>query len=345
MFKENSLHRESNRSFNIPINETMGLQQYINSLTLEYDDDEVIQLARQFCLVTTNEVNLRVGMQFLYINGFFSDVPILIDKNAHSQNKINQQWAKIFELTMVRRNRSQCYHKITDKIQAIKASDVETEFLLKINLLSLYFDTYQYGYLSDMMEELQSLLIQIDNPALLSLFTLSLDHFTFLHYWKRNEVILARKYGFRLLNQLYSTKQKAHLHINLSLTYIFDDFDSSLYHLLEARKISRAFNDKRVVDMIDNQNYPFICAHFGYIDKVTAVADISEQAHLEIAKGNLKKAQALLAGITEVTPFTKYYLGRAHQDRNLLISSYNDFIEKRSDHFFARLPLQALQKL
>ncbi|WP_117168429.1 AimR family lysis-lysogeny pheromone receptor [Paraliobacillus sediminis] len=344
MKQDYSLHREDEKNTVIKMDEITNLEQFITVASMENEEDTTIQKTCEYCLITKNEVDWRIGMHFLYTNGFYEETQFLIDKNKKSKNQINHKWAAVYELVLARRFRSIPHHEILKKLQKFKTEDTNLQFIIKQTLLSTNFDMFDYGSFNALLEELQGLLLKLDNHVLISLAHINLDQLFFVYYWKSNEVILARKYGFRLLNKMYNKKQKAHLHVNLSLTYIFDDFNACMYHLNQARLMAEEFQDNRLLNMIRNQNYPFICAHFQQTDNV-ASPNNSEQAHLEIARGNLIKAQGLLEPVTQVTPFIKYYLGLAHQDRKLLISSYNDFIEKRSDYFFARLPLHALQNL
>ncbi|CQR46177.1 hypothetical protein BN1058_00428 [Paraliobacillus sp. PM-2] len=323
---------------NIKDYQDLRLDQFIQILSIKYDEKVVIELAKDFCLQMDNEEDLRVGMEFLYIHGYYHELDKLIEKNKKSQNLLNRKWAEIFKLTMARVHRKLPHDEILQRLNRFEIEDNDSQCLLLINKLNIYFDLYQYGALGNILGDLQHQIQQVNNPLLAYLYNYCLELLLFVFYWKRNALLLSRKYGFRVLNKVFNKKVKAHLHLNLSLTYIFDDFESSMHHLKEARKIAEKFQENRLLHMIDNQNYPFICAHFNRTEGVVS-DNVSEQAHLEIARGNLKKAQALLSGITEVTPFTKYYLGRAHQDRKYFINAYNDFIEKQSDHFFARLPL------
>ncbi|WP_112182184.1 MULTISPECIES: AimR family lysis-lysogeny pheromone receptor [Paraliobacillus] len=344
MRQDNALRKENNKSTEIEMDRISNLNEFITVASMEKDDDTVIKLTSEYCLITTNEVDWRIGMHFLYTNGFYEETQVLIDKNKKSKNQINHKWATVYELVLARRFRTIPHHKILTKLQRIETEDKELQFVMKYTMLSINFDMFDYGSFNFLLDEIQDLLLKLDNHVLISLANINLDQLFFAYYWKSNEAILARKYGFRLLNKMYNKKQKAHLHVNLSLTYIFDDFNSCMYHLNQAKIIAENLQDQRLLNLINNQNNPFICAHFAQTDGVVT-NDWSEQAHLEIAKENFLRAQELLIGITEITPFTKYYLGRAYQDRKLLISSYNDFIEKRSDLFFARLPLHAMDKM
>ncbi len=319
----------------------LRLHEFVNLLESNYDEKVVLELTKYFCLTTTNLEDMRYGMVFLHHCGFYSELDILVNKNKASKAETNQKWAVVFELILDRFFRRAPNYTILTELLQLKVEEPELKAMVYIKIISLYFDIFLYGKLGELLEDLRLIIMHVNNPLLVSLYNSFIDQLLFVFYWKRNEVVLARKYGFKLLNQMDARRTTSHIHINLSLTYIFDDFESSLHHLIEAREIARHYQQHQLLHMIENQNYPFICAHFNRLDQVET-DDISEQAHLHLARNNFKQAQQLLSQLTEVTPFTKYYLGRAYQDRKYLLSSYNDFIEKRSDYFFARLPLMVL---
>lgn len=319
----------------------LRLHEFVDLLRVNYDEKVALELAKDFCLMTSNLEDMRIGMVFLYQCGFYLDLGVLVEKNKATQDQTNQKWVTVFELILDETFARSPHHMILAKLLRLQDDEPELKAIIGIKVISLYFNTFMYGKIGNLLEDLVSIINQVNNPLLVSIYNLFLDELLFLFYWKRNEVVLARKYGFRILNKVNIQNRKANIHINLSLTYIFDDFESSLHHLIEAREIARHYQQHQLLHMIENQNYPFICAHFNRLDQVET-DDISEQAHLHLARNNFKQAQQLLSQLTEVTPFTKYYLGRAYQDRKYLLSSYNDFIEKRSDYFFARLPLTVL---
>src|SRR5699024_11900875 len=134
------------------------------------------------------------------------------------------------------------------------------------------------------------------------------------------------------------------MHISLGLTYTFDTYEQGMYHFNEALYLSKKNNMYNHITLLENHNIPFLSAHFNQVEGITTT-DKSEMAHIEIAKGNFSKAIEILEGIKGNSPFKLYYLGIASKDRDILLRSYSDFIEKRSDHFFCRLPLNMLKHL
>ncbi|MDL4838870.1 AimR family lysis-lysogeny pheromone receptor [Aquibacillus rhizosphaerae] len=324
------------------VKSTLSLNQFITMVSLDNNEKTVIQLARQFLIESKCESDWRVGMEFLYMNGFYNDLNVLIERNKHSDNPINRKGAQIYELMIARLDHHLPSHVVIEQVNNITTDIPELKCLIRFLTISINFSAHKYDCLGYYLDEINSLMLHIENPLLASLYKARLNMLLFIYYWKRNELILARKHAYRALNQTYNLERKSQLHINLGLSYIYDDYTSCVYHLNEALKFAEMFNNKRLIRAIKDRNYPFVCAHFGVVENLKT-NDPSEQAHIEIAKGNFQGAKAILRGIDEITPFRKYYLGLATGERDLFISSYNDFIEKRSDHFFARLPLHELK--
>src|SRR5690625_5703464 len=88
-------------------------------------------------------------------------------------------------------------------------------------------------------------------------------------------------------------------------------------HLNEAIKITKENKLEEAYKSIIQKNIPFIAANFKRVDGITS-NDKSEQAHIEIAKGNHDKAVAILESTTMDSPFKLYYLGLAKQDEAIL---------------------------
>jgi hypothetical protein len=117
-----------------------------------------------------------------------------------------------------------------------------------------------------------------------------------------------------------------------------------MQNLQQALQIAKKHDLTNVIRLVEQNTIPFLSAHYNKPEGITTV-DQSEQAHLEIAKGNNEKAIKILRELPHDSPFVMYYLGKAKQDKDLLLQSYSYFIEKRSDYFFSRLPLNILKNM
>lgn len=324
-------------------NAELTIGQITLMLSQDHTDQEVLELTRNFCLQTSSSEIQKKGMEFLYINGFFDDLKQLIIKNLQSPHASNRKWAEVYQITMDRRAKRYSPGEMRLRLREMQPSDPELKCLIELLIVDTYYSQLDFGKIANFLDKQHELFDAVQDNFILSSFNLRLYQKLFVYYWKRNELIMARKYAFRALNQTNSPATKGSIHLNLGLTYTFDTYYQGMYHLKEALKIGKEYNLAKLVRAIENCNIPFLAAHFNRTEGIVT-ADISEQAHLEIAKGNNQKAIELLNSIDLSSPFKKYYMGLAKQDKNLLAESCNMFVE-RSDYFFSRLPMNAIKKL
>ncbi|WP_284138964.1 MULTISPECIES: AimR family lysis-lysogeny pheromone receptor [unclassified Virgibacillus] len=322
----------------------LSLGQIMTILAQEHNEQVAIDLTKKICLESDSKEIQRKGLEFLYINGFYEELEILIIKNLASEDIQNRQWAHVYQLTINRRKKKQSPIKMIEQLNAIKTNDPELVCIIELTKVALYHDMKQFGKIGNFLDMQHGLFERIKDTFFLNCINLRLYQYLFVYYWVRNELIMARKYAFRAINQTKNEDTIANLHLSLGLTYTFDTYHQGMYHLNEALKLSKRTNNKKLQHRIIQRNIPFISAQFKRVEGVTT-EDKSEQAHIEIAKGNYNQAIAILEKLPIKSPFQMYYLGVAKQDKNILLQSYDFFIVKRSDYFFSRLPLNALKRI
>ncbi|WP_244513620.1 AimR family lysis-lysogeny pheromone receptor [Oceanobacillus limi] len=322
----------------------LTLGQVILLLSHEHNDEVAIELTRKYCLQSTNNEIQKKGLEFLYINGFYDDLKELIKLNEGSEHYSNRLWAKVYQIVLARRTRSYPLEQMRRELQDIKTDDPELRCLIEFTIVDTYYSQLEFGQIGNLLSKQQALFDAIHDQFMLSAFNLRLYQKLFIYYWKKNELIMARKYAFRAINQTTNPITKLNMHVNLALTYTFDTYYQGMYHLKEALKIAKKHNYSKKVYGIENHNIPFLSANFNKVDGISS-EDPTEQAHIEIAKGNYDKATEILQDVELNSPFKLYYMGLATQDRNMLTESYKLFIEKRNDYFFSRLPLNALKEM
>ncbi|WP_077329291.1 AimR family lysis-lysogeny pheromone receptor [Virgibacillus siamensis] len=322
----------------------LSMEQLDLMLSQEYDPETAGLLMRKLCLQSNSDDINKKGMEFLYMHGYFEDLQNLINKNKKSLNKSNQKWADIYQITIDRKLRRYPPDVLLSYAENFRTDEPELKCIIEFIKVTIYYGLDQFGKLGNFLEKQQHLFKEIDDRFLLSFFNQRLNHNLFAYYLVRNEVIIARKHAFRVLNQTTNPKTKVNIHTTLGLSYIFDTYFQGMFHMSEALKIAKDHQLESSRKIIEQFNIPFLSAHFKRVDGISS-PDKSEQAHIEIAKGNYRKAEKILHEIDIDSPFKMYYLGVAKQDRSTLLQSYNYFIEKRSDYFFSRLPLNAMKAM
>ncbi|GAB3045062.1 AimR family lysis-lysogeny pheromone receptor [Virgibacillus ainsalahensis] len=320
-----------------------ALDTVIETLSREHDNSTAREQMRKYCMQTSSENLMKKGMEFLHFYGYYKDLHILIQKNKESDKPSNKHWAEVYQM-ISQTQKHYSPHLILRQAESFKTDEPELKFLIEYIKITSYFDLKQYNQLGNFLEEHQHHLNAIEDRLLASYFETRIYQILVSYYLLRNELIMSRKFAYRLLNLTQNDRTKINLHIKLGLSYTFESHFQGMNHLQKALEIAKKHNLTNQVKAIQHNNIPFLSAHFSEIENVTT-EDKSEQAHLEIARGNHEKAISILDEIPIDSPFKLYYLGRARKDKSTLLESYNAFIEERSDYFFSRLPLNALKQM
>lgn len=318
-------------------------QQLIGTPT-EYDD--MIAIFSQ----VKDDYAQRIAMEYFYANGFFSELKVILEKNKNSSSRTNQKMARIYQILYERKtnNKKRATNpaKYLQVVNRMKIPENEYELHILRDLLHIYcyFDMNQYGKMGTYNTHIKKLLQHIKDPLLHHLFAMRLDETLFIYHWKRNELILTRRYGFKLLKEIKNPYKKIDIHNLLAQSYLFDSYDQAYYHVTEAIALAEELHYERGIYGLRNYTLPFIAAYHGRTDGITT-EDKAEQAHIALAENNPTLCVRILEGFENLTPFQQYYLGKAKQNKMLLRTAYQRFVEERDDYFYARLPLEELNTL
>ncbi|WP_100009915.1 AimR family lysis-lysogeny pheromone receptor [Lentibacillus sediminis] len=321
----------------------LTLEEVIIRFNRNHEPQEALKLVRDQCLQSDSSDVMKKGLEFLYINGFYEDLPFLIQKNKKSANPSNRQWGEVYEIVHIMLKKHQP-HKILQRIDRLKVDGPALRWLIEFIKMTAYLNLNQYNKIGNFLAINQPMLDEINNRLLVSYFKSRSYQILLTYYMMRNELIMARKYAYRLLNQTQNNTTKVNVHIKLGLSYTFESYCQAMVHFREALKLAKQYNMTSHIYGIEQHNIPFISAQFYKVEGITS-SDPSEQAHIEIAKGNNDKAIELLSGLDINSPFKLYYVGRAKQDKKILLDSYHAFIRQRSDFFFSRLPFNILKQM
>jgi len=314
------------------------------ALMAKYNSYQAIQLLKAFCLTSTSPENQRKGLEFLYMNSFFQEVKDLIEINKASENDENRQWAQVYEIIIGRLGKDKMDpYTILSTLNNIKPMSEEIELLKLFLTVYSYNDLQQSGVVSSYFDTLIEHTHQIKDPFMSMYFQERLEDFLMFYHLFRNELILCRKYGYRLLKTTHNTYKHSVVHKQLSLTYALDNYEQAIYHANAALHIADEYGYTKISDSVRNNNIPFISAVNGRYENVTT-EDRVEQAHLDIARGNIKKAVTYLENIEQRSLFQEYYLGKALDDEDRLMKVYHSFT-RAGNHFAAQFPIKEIRRI
>ncbi|UFT98981.1 AimR family lysis-lysogeny pheromone receptor [Radiobacillus kanasensis] len=321
-----------------------SMDQIFHILSASNQLEDAIEGMRQFCLQTNLSENMRVGLEFLYSHGFLDDLELLIEKNLASSNEQNRNWAKLYRVIFNRRKRRQKPHEYLTRLSAFHVAERELICMKDMLHVYAYFELRQYGMLGNYVDRLQSMIYDIDNEMLRQLFQIKLDEIWMTYYWKRNEMIMARKYGYKILKQTFNPRKKIDIHNAMGLGYVFDSYEQAIGHARDGLHIAQDINHSPGIYGISNYTIPFISAFHRQVEGVQS-NDQAEMAHIALANGDIETCVSILEAFSNLSPFQQYYLGKAKKDKHLLEESHRRFIKEQSDYFYAMMPLQELKQL
>jgi len=315
------------------------------ALMAKYDSDQALVLLKDFCLTSISNENQRRGLELLYMSSFFNEVEQMIRINKESGNKENHQWAQMYEMIIERRKSGERTDpfKILATLDKIEPFSQDVELLKLFMTLYSYLDLRLYGKVGSYLDTLHELNDKIADPLMVMYFQERLEEFLMFYHFMRNELILSRRYGYRLLNNTNNTFKHSVVHKSLALSYALDSYEQAIYHANEALRIAEQYGYTLIIETVKRDNIPFISAVNGRYEGVMT-PDPVEQAHLNIARGNIDEAVAYLESIDQPSPFQEYYLGKALDDIDRLLSSYHRFT-RAGYYFAAQFPIKEIKRL
>ncbi|MYL34856.1 hypothetical protein GLW05_14775 [Pontibacillus yanchengensis] len=314
----------------------------LQQLSKKYDEKTTIFLTKEFCLNCQSEENQRVGMEFLYMNGFQEELKALININKEHSSQRNKEWGEVYEFIFDRRkNRKFSGELLNLRKFNSDSNDPSLDCLLIFLNIYAHYEKYDYELLKKYKDILTEKLLNIDNTLLRIYFQIRENEVLFHYHWRRNELGIAKTYAHNIIDNTYNQEKRCEILLNLAVVYMFDDYEKSIKLLNEAKKIASDYTLDYYLESIDNQTKPFILLVNGIFEGISTT-DLSEYAHLQIVRGNTEEAIEILNSFDDKTPFQEYYLGVALNSREVLESAYRNFLFNRNDYFFSRLPLDQL---
>lgn len=313
------------------------------AFTAKYEGVEALHKVKDFCLTSTSPENQRKSLEFLYMSNFFGKLDDMIAINQTSEVIENQQWAQLFSILINRRRKKLDHFQVLKNIENIQSASLYVEIYKRFVRVYSFQELRETGKAANELANISDLMEEVEDPLMKKYTQERLEDFQFFYHFFRNELILCRMYGYRLLKEPHNIYKHCLVHKNLALTYLFEDYGQTMYHMQEALNIAREKGFTLLEKGLTNKNLPFIAAITGHCEGVTTTDPI-EQAHLNIAKGNIAEAVEVLQNIETPSHYQEYYLGKALQDQSLLMNAYNRFMQQ-GDFFGAKLPFIELQKL
>lgn len=304
--------------------------------------DSVDRLLCSYCLASQSAIIKRTGLEFMYMNEYYNELQELVHMNAVRPEPENKQGARVYQILLNHKNKTEHPKLLLNELEKIEHTNPALTIIIDLAKTTIFQSMHEYRYIGDFIVRQQQLFKDIHDPMLRHLFQLRLREQLFMYHWKRNEVIIARKYAYKMLKHELKPLICMRMHVNLGLTYLFDTFEQGMFHFNEAINIAETYGETKVLHAINNKTIPFFAAHFNRTEGIYSDF-LDEQSFVLISQGKKEEARALLQKTSLNDPFLLYYMGLATGEDDYFIRSYDCFIKRRGDLFFVRLPVEALR--
>ena len=164
--------------------------------------------------------------------------------------------------------------------------------------------------------------------------------------YKFNNKEIARNYAEEIISKNFSPTFNANASYLLGMSYLFDNYEKCLGNILKHRELLIESERKSEIEVIDNNDLPFINNIWRKHSEQPKTNDISEKAHYEAVNGDKTLALKLIDDAIEkegLSGFKLYYKALATDDKSLFMQSLIFFINRKGDKFYASLPYEHLK--
>lgn len=286
--------------------------------------------------------NLRLALEYASFNRNLPLLEYLINREINSDNRVNQEWAKVYQL-MLQIHKKTYDEKFLIQLRETRVGTQEMNILLRI--MECYFFYYNFDFRSfiALSKTIERDIKDVTNKFIGETFLVRISEVLLNSHFRNGDIEQCRRYANLVINSNANKFKKANAYLTLSYTYLLENYDISMRLLLKCRELLIESGNVNFLNDVDNRGIPFAkCYWSKELDTVQTNSE-AEQAHLAIRKGNLDLAIDILSKIEKHTGFSKYYLGLATGNEQYFYESIAMF-KQQGDLFFINLPLIELKR-
>jgi hypothetical protein len=342
------------------------LYRYLQSPDCEIDCFEsLLTMVRQVCpeqeyevmdayirTLDPNQVLARHSLEYANCNRLDNLYYFMLDKlSTMGKHRESQEWVRLHELEDQRHKGEISNVDFPKILNSIKFKSPEMKVYSKIVLLYYYYDLRDYQRLKDASSVIEKQIRKLKSPFIRTSFTLRLAMAMTAVSYHFGELEKIRLYGQVILDQPGQNRLKSMVHLYFGNSYIYSNYQRSLYHLLKAEELSgKEFFFKQL-----KRSRNFLANYWGetppYLDfSSKEIPDIHEVVFHHIKSGRMIEALNLLKSTdwesltNNQKGFHMFYKGIAVNDRNFLFESVQYFTQAE-EKYYIYLPLLELERI
>jgi hypothetical protein len=302
---------------------------------------------KEWCLNLNQPANIRYALEYLAVNRQIEELEELIIKiNDKYSSKDLMDWAKGYSLlALYLRGNEPC--TVLNQLRLYTPKTCEMKVLALITEIWCRNKMREYSTMNSLVSGLDLTINEIKDDYIKESYGLRVKEvLAFVHLYKLNNKEIARKYAEEIISKNFSPTFNANASYLLGMSYLFDNYDKCLGNIMKHRELLIESERRAEIEIIDNNDLPFINNIWKKHSKQPETNDISEKAHYEALNGDKKLAVELIDDSIEkegLSGFKLYYKALATNDKSLFMQSLIFFINRKGDKFYANLPYERLK--
>lgn len=302
---------------------------------------------------TQKSKNARYALEYCVMNQLWDLMEELIEMLSVSSNPVDKEWAAMYQLLLLRKEKLLSPMEQLDRIETFKPKELEMHIMKSILKAYIYSELQERYAIFLHIEGTDELIKSIKSTFIKDSFTIRLSLIMSYICLFENNLEESREYSNSILKQDFFENVKYSAYNCLGYSYMFEDYQKSISYfnkVLDFKMISR-YPD-RVKQT--NLNISFLKSHWGVDFEFTESIDdqrtVLNYIYYLIKKGEVSLAEEYIGKVIveelpeSDTAFFYYYKGLLTNDISTYYSSVECFLNL-NDYFHLQLPLLELQKL
>jgi hypothetical protein len=310
-------------------------------------ENNYMKIFKKWCLNLNQPKNLRHALEYLAINRQIDELEELIKKIRTEYSDVKLlDWADGYEY-LVKYLKGNNYEDTLCDIRSFQPKTHEMKVLITIVEIWCRYKLFDFKIMSSLIIGLEESIKEIKEEFVQDSYLVRLkEALAYVNLYKYDNRELARQYAEEIISSKISPTFTAGASYLLGMSYLFDNYDLCLGHILKHKELLKEAGREREITIIDNNDIPFVKNIWGKHTEQPQTNDISEKAHFEATVGNKELALELIdKAISEegLSGFKVYYKALATGDISLFMESLIIFVNKKGDKFYANLPYKHLK--
>jgi transcriptional regulator with XRE-family HTH domain len=306
-----------------------------------------INVMSNWCLRFKKPSNVKQALEFLSINRSLEILGDYIEQLEMLSNSspIINELTDVYKYLLIHQKHPE-EKSLLPILEEKSYKKPESNFLLIMCKLYQHHRRNEINDLLELIQDAKKTLVDVKDATMLHRYELRLSEIeSALSLFVHCDTAKARVLSEKILKEkrYYCDKFVADSYYRIGMSYMYESPDMCLAYLqksIERLKSSRLIAN---ANSIENNEVNLVKIYWGLIREASEIKNKPSKAHFLAKNKRVEEAMRVISGLDEKSPFTRYYIGLANEDKDKLIESALTFKEK-SNMFYANLPLLSLKK-